>query len=341
MGFLHHKAWLLVLGFLWVGLCGLVLPIAPAWGQDSSADPTLARGNRAEISITVRDSGGEPISAPVMVKIFRSGMPSGQAATSKGRAFFILSTLGEYTVVVDAPGYKSVQRDLSIQVAVKAEVDIYLQHETATKSDSAVPGGPLLAPKAKEAFDKALQALSESKLDAADKYIAEAMKLAPGHPDVLYVQGVLYLRRQKWTQAQGVFEKATQIDPNHSHAFAALGMALANQGKYDQAIAPLEKSLQLDSTGSWETRWTLGKAYYHQQEYGEALKTSQEALEESHGAAPDIELLVAQSFTAVGRFDDAANSLRDYIKNHGDQPGAVTAKKWLDRLVADGKIKRQ
>lgn len=324
-----------------VVLCSFVLAGVPAQGQDSSADQNMARGNRAELSITVRDAGGQPIGESAIVKLLRSGAPSGQVVAIKGRAFFVLPVLGDYTLIVDAPGYKSAQKELSIQVAVKSEVDMYLQRDTGTMSDSAVPGAPVLAPKAKEAFDKGLQALSENKLDQADKYLSAAMKLAPGHPDVLYGQGVLYLRRRNWTQAQGVFEKATQIDPNHSRAFAGLGMALANQGKYDEAIAPLEKSLQLDSGGSWETRWTLGKAYYHQQQYNEALKTSQEALEASHGAAPDIELLVAQSFTAVGRFDDAANALRDYIKNHGDQPSAATAKKWLDRLTADGKVKRQ
>ena len=52
-------------------------------------------------------------------------------------------------------------------------------------------------------------------------------------------------------------------------------------------------SLQLDAAGSWETRWTLAKAYYQQEEYDEALKMSQEALAGSNGKAPEIGLLVA------------------------------------------------
>jgi len=95
------------------------------------------------------------------------------------------------------------------------------------------------------------------------------------------------------------------MDPNSARIFSALGMALTDQGKYEEAIIPLEKSLQLEASGGWETHWALGKAYYYRRQYDQALKTSQLALTESNGKAPQIELLVAQSLTAVGRYDDA------------------------------------
>ena len=60
----------------------------------------------------------------------------------------------------------------------------------------------------------------------------------------------------------------------------------------------------------------------------------------SHGSAPDIELLLAQRLTAVGRYEDAAQTLRTFLKNHAKDAGAEKAKRWLDRLAADGKIKR-
>jgi tetratricopeptide (TPR) repeat protein len=151
---------------------------------------------------------------------------------------------------------------------------------------------------------------------------------------------VLYLRRRNWTQAESTLEKATEVDPSLARAFAALGMALSNQGKYEAAIAPLEKSLQLDPTGTWETHWALAKAYYHHAQFGEALKTSQQALSESKGKAPEIELLVAQSLTAVGRYEDSARALREFLKNHGDRSEAATARRYLERLTADGKIRR-
>jgi len=297
----------------------------------------IPRGDRAELSVTVRDSSGEAISAPASVRLYHDGVPSDQSAASHGRAFFVFRTLGTYTLVVEANGYKAAEKEVTVPVAMKYEIDVYVQRIPSSNETSGVPGKPLLAPKAKEALDKGLQALSANKLPDAEKYVAEAAKLAPGHPDVLFVQGVLYLGQRNWAQAQNVLEKASQMDPNSARIFSALGMALTDQGKYEEAIIPLEKSLQLEASGGWETHWALGKAYYYRRQYDQALKTSQLALTESNGKAPQIELLVAQSLTAVGRYDDAAQTLRDFLKLHGDRPEAATARRWLDGLATRGK----
>ena len=301
----------------------------------------MSRGDRAEISVTVRDSSGGEISAPALVKIYRNGVFSDQGATRKGRAFFILNGVGEYSVAVSAPGYEATQKEVSVPVALKSEVDIVLKRLANANETSGVPGKPVLAPKAQEAFDKGLRALGADKLKDADKYVSETMRLAPGHPDVLYLQGVLDLKRRNFADAQAALEKATQIDPTHAHAFAALGMALSDQGRYDAAIPPLEQSLKLDPKSGYETHWTLAKAYYHHQQYDDAVKESRVALDGSNGKAPEVELLVAQSLTAAGKYDEAGQTLRDFIKNHRDRPEAATARRWLERLTADGKLAKQ
>jgi Flp pilus assembly protein TadD len=317
---------------------GVLLSASAARCQDSVNELGAISGNSAVIIVTVRNSSGEPLPVPAIVKIYRNGMPNGQGTTGLGgRATFTPQNLGEFTVIAEAPGYKTGHGEVSVPIPVKAEVDIYMQPESSSSEVAAGTGGPLLAPKAKEALDKALLALRENKLEEAEKQLKEAMRLAPGHPDVLYLQGVLYLRQNKSAEAQKILEKAAQVNPSNARTLAALGTALSNQGKYEEAIVPLEKSLQLNA-GGWETHWTLAKAYYYNKRYEEALKTSQQALAESHGKSPEIELLVAQSLSAVGRYEDSAEALREFLKNHADHPEAATAKRWLERLISSGKI---
>jgi Tfp pilus assembly protein PilF len=312
----------------------------PARCQDTGSAERESYGNGSEITVTVHDSSGEPISAAAMVKLYRDGtLLSRQGETSRGSVVLVVNYLGEFSVLVEAAGYESAQKEVSVQVTGRTQVDVYLRRISAAGSTAGVPGRPVLAPKAKEALEKGLRALSADKLREAEKHVGDAMRLAPGHPDVLYMQGVLSLKQRNWAQAQNALEKATQVDPNHAQAFAALGMALCDQGKYDAAIAPLEKSLQLDSAGTWETRWTLAKAYYEDARYDGALKMSQEALAGSNGKAPEIGLLVAESLTAVGRYEDAAQVLRDFVREHGDRVEAVKARRWLERLTASGKIR--
>ena len=241
--------------------------------------------------------------------------------------------------MVAAPGYAEAQKEVSVDITGRARVDVYLRPVSGTQSLATVPGKPLLAPKAKEALDKGLRALRKDKLADADKFLGEAMRLAPGNPEVLYAQGILNLKQSDWRRAQTVLEKATQIDPDSAPAFAALGLALCDQGNYDAAIAPLSKSLQLDPAGAWETRWALAKSYYQREQYPEALNMSQEAFARSNGKAPAVALLVAQSLTAVERYEDAAQVLREFLRDHASAQETATARRWLEQLAADGKIR--
>jgi Flp pilus assembly protein TadD len=311
--------------------------------QESGSGANARFNSGAELAVMVHDASGAPIAATAMVHVYRQGAtPSGQAATSDGRAMFVLMPLGDFTVVVEAPGYQTARKDVSLPTAQRAQIDIFLRRDLSAASmagvASAVPGRAVLAPKAKEAFEKGLQAMGAEKLGNAEKYVGEAMRLAPGHPDVLYARGVLYLKQGKFAAAQESLGKATQLDPEHARAFAALGMAESDQGKYEAAIVPLEKALQLDAAVGWEAQWSLAKAFYQVGRYEEALKMSQAAREASKEKAPQIALLVAQSLTAVGRYEQAAAELRGFAKDHGDRAEATTARRWLQKLEASGKI---
>jgi Tfp pilus assembly protein PilF len=315
-------------------LCPLV-----AWCQSNAGSGN--RGRHVEIDVTIRDSSEETLSVPASVKLYLNGTQCDEGSTSTGRISFSISDLGKFTVVVDAAGYKPGQSDLNVPEPVKVELEISLQRESFPSSVPGAAENPILAPKAKEALDKGMQALRDDNLVAAERSLDQSMKLAPNNPQVLYVQGLLDLKKHEWTNAQSVLEKATQMQPNSARALAALGMALCNQKKYTEAIPPLEKSLGLDPAGGWETHWSLAESYYHSERFGEALKVSQQAQAESNGQVPQVDLLVARALTAVGRYADSAKVLRELLKNHSDGPEAATAQRFLERLTADGKIPRQ
>ena len=115
-------------------------------------------------------------------------------------------------------------------------------------------------------------------------------------------------------------------------------MALSNQKKYEAAIPLLEKSLELGPTQGWETEWALGKSYYYHEQYDQALKMAQKAHTEPRASAPQVDLLLAQCLTAVERYEDSAEVLREFLKNNPESPEAATARHWLDGLAANGKI---
>jgi tetratricopeptide (TPR) repeat protein len=318
----------------------LCLPYLPAAAQDSGDQGTVVRGDRAEISVTVRDASGAILTTPASVKLYENGVPTDQSSTSHGRAFFMLRKPGDFTIIVEAAGYKSAQKDLTMMIAGKAEIDINLQRELGSNESVSAPNKPILAPKAQEALSKAAQTLKEGKFDEAEKQLDKAANLAPGNPDVLYLQGMLYMRQAKWEAAQSFLQKSDQIGPNQPLVLSALGMALCNRKKYQEAIPVLEKSIRLAPNASWETDWALAKAYYFHEQYELALKMSEQAHTTTHGSNAQVELLLAQCLTAVGRYEDSAQVLREFLKSNGQSPEAATARRWLDNLAADGKVRR-
>jgi Tfp pilus assembly protein PilF len=311
---------------------------APGRSQDSGDQGTMVQGDRAQISVTVRNASGEVVGVPVMVKLLKNGMPSDQASTSRGRAFFIPRGFGEFTVEVEATGYKPVQKDVSIRIAGKFEVDVYLQRDSSSNDPAGVPPKPILAPKAQEALTKGSRALREGKLDEARKYLDKAVQLAPNNPEVLYVEGMLSMRQHNWEAAQSALQKSDQLEPNQARVLAALGMTLCNEKNYEAAIPLLEKSRQLEPAAGWETDFALGKAYYYHEQYENALKMAEAARANSQASNSQVELLLAQCLTAVGRYGDSAQVLRGVVRTHSNDADTATARRWLDGMTADGKI---
>lgn len=314
----------------------------PCNAQDGINEEKAISGNSATIVVNVRNSIGDPLPVTAVVKLFRNGsIPNGQTTTQGGRAIFLPQNLGDFSVVVEANGYKLGRASVDVPIPVRVEVDIYLQpEESASGASHGVPGGPVLAPKAQKEVDLALKGLQENELDDAQKHLESALRFVPSHPDILYLFGVLYIRKNDLPRAQESLAKAVQLDPNHARALGALGTVLSNQSKYGEAIPPLEKALQINPQ-SWEARWTLAKSYYYQRQYDRALKESQSALAASAGRAPEIELLVAQALTAVGRYEESAAALRNFLQNHPNDAQTPVARRWLDRLKQARKIREQ
>lgn len=283
------------------------------------------------------------MTTPALVRLYTSdGMPLGQASVgSGGQVIFRNVRPGDYSIEVEATGYENAQGRAFLPMAGEANVEIYMQPESA-KTDAVVlsdPGTPVLAPKARKEMDAGQEALAKKDLKEALRHLEKAGELAPTNPSVLYLLGILYSRMDDLPRAEEFLTKATQMEPEQTRSQAALGIILANDHKFDAALIPLEKALELDEK-SWEARWALARCYYVQRKFQPALEQSQRALNDSNGQGPDIMLVVAASLTALGQYEQSAGLLREYLEKYSDRAGAARARRWLDRLQQSGKIKQ-
>ncbi len=281
----------------------------------------------------MRAPTGEPLSVPAIVQLFTyDGTPRGRA-TAQGNAPVVFPNLrpGGYYVEVQAPGFQTTREEASVIVPIPTEVQLYLRPEPSGVPSATPAGPPILAPKARKEVDQGLDALRGNNLKEAQKRLDRAAELAPGHPDVFYLLGVLYVRLNDLTRARSALEKATQLDPNHARALAALGTVLSNQGEYAAAIPILEKAVVLNDH-AWETEWTLASAEYHQRQFEQGRAHAQQALKAAQGKAPEIQLLLAQALAALGQREKAVQELESFLRSHPEHAKAPLARRWLARL---------
>ncbi len=328
----------IILAFL---LCQTFPPVRAA-AQGGASQSVGSLSSNGQVVVLVRDSTGEPLRTPALVRLFSAdGMPLGQVSVvGGGEATFRGVPLGSYSVEVEASGYANARGNATLPMTGEVHVEIYLRPESTSEPIVLPePGIPVLAPKAKKELDAGLEALRKKDYGEAQKHLEKAEQMAPMHPDVLYLLGSLSARMNELPRAEELLGKATQMEPQHAHAQAALGVVLANERKFDAALLPLGKALELDEK-SWEARWALARCYYNQRKFQPALEQSRRALQDSNGQAPEIALVAAASLTALGQYENSAATLRDFLQEHPDHPGAARARRWLDHLQAAGKIKQ-
>src|SRR4029077_2653670 len=108
-----------------------------ARAQESGTQAGAFFNSGAELVVNVHDAAGVPLAATAMVHVYRDGAtPSGQAATSDGRATFVLTPLGDFTVVVEAAGYQAARKDVSLPTAQRAQIDVVLRRDLSASGTS-------------------------------------------------------------------------------------------------------------------------------------------------------------------------------------------------------------
>jgi Flp pilus assembly protein TadD len=314
----------------------MILACQVSFAVPASGQGNKPSGNNSTMIVYVRGPMGDPLSVPAIIQLFKSdGTPHGRT-TAQGITPVVFPDLGPggYYVEVSAPGFQTTREEASVIVPVTAEVHVYMRPEASAAPSATRPGPPILAPKAKKELELGLEALRSNNLKEAQKLLGRAAELAPGHPDVFYLLGVLYVRLNEFDKARNALEKATQLDSNHARALAALGTVLSNQGEYAAAIPILKKAIGLNDR-VWETQWTLASAEYHERQFEQARDHAQQALNMAQGKAPEIQLLLAQALAALGQREEAARELESFLSSHAAHAKAPVARRWLTQLHAN------
>jgi tetratricopeptide (TPR) repeat protein len=176
------------------------------------------------------------------------------------------------------------------------------------------PGSRSL-PDLAQAFDEAVAAYRQVRLDDAEKICARILKALPASFDALHLLGLVKLQRGKAGAAYGLIEQALKIDPHSPEALSNLAMVLAALNRDAEALASVDKALAL-APGNLEALNMRGNVLLKLKRRDEALAAYERvvALEPRRLGA---RMNRGNALAELGRLDDA---LADYDAILAAQP---------------------
>jgi TolB-like protein len=141
-----------------------------------------------------------------------------------------------------------------------------------------------------------------------------------------------------WREAESGFRHAIELDPNEAFAHQMYGYALTVNGRLDEAIAELQRAHELDPLALGISSMQLWP-YNMGRRYEQAIHAAQELLQ-ADSTAWDAHVVLEQSYTQLGRYDEALAQARLLPNIHPATQGYVYAKAGRTReawqLLAQG-----
>ena len=175
---------------------------------------------------------------------------------------------------------------------------------------------------------------SKSRRDSIDKAFELAQKVLAmdnSNPNNHSIMGNVYLMKREYEKAIAEFERAVALDPNHAMSFMWLAQGLTTTGRPQEAISLLKKSMRLSplsKTHASMCLWRLGRAYYANGQYEQAISALKKAIE----IRPNIDAIhldLVATYIHLGREEEARAAAAEVMRINPK----FSLEPWAKRIV--------
>ena len=146
----------------------------------------------------------------------------------------------------------------------------------------------------------------EESIDKAIDLAQQAIRIDPNVPQAHFALGYIYLYvQQGHDRAIEEARKALALDPNYADGYALLSSAYFFSGYPEKALPLDRKAMRLNPASSFLYFVHLGRSYYFQKHYEEALDAFRNADERNHNYITN-HLWMAATYAQLDQLDEAA-----------------------------------
>jgi tetratricopeptide (TPR) repeat protein len=296
-------------------------------------------GDFGSVMVYLRTENGQSLpdnAVPTITIISNSSdtpIPNLPQRTGEGWIISGLPVANDYQVTVKADGYMLARETVGVpnSPGSVSSVMVFLKPLDQGLVFRPPAGAFVLAPRAQNEVQHALQDLEQGKVASAQKHTGKALQLAPGNPYVQYVMGMTYFLSNQLDEAKPYLERSVSIDPRQPVALMALGALRFQKGDDKGAIEVLTKAVQLDAT-SWKAEWYLACSYLRQKQFEESRVHAEQALKLGKDNARLAEIVLGEAQANLGQSEKAATTFETFAKENPQNPNAKDALRWANML---------
>ena len=154
----------------------------------------------------------------------------------------------------------------------------------------------------------------------------QAIEIYPDYYQALTDRANLLMQQNKLVEALADFDRTLKMNPQYSPALRGAGYCNIQQRKYEEAIAQLEKSITYEPKIPL-THMLLGYANLSLNRYEEAKLSLQQSLKLGADNVPRARVYLAEVLAHEGKFKEAADEIRAYLRLKPDAADAESLRK--------------
>lgn len=152
-------------------------------------------------------------------------------------------------------------------------------------------------------FDKGKAEQQARRYREAEKNLLKASSFDKSRADITLALAEAYLAQNKYFEARNTFLEAEKLAPENGEVLHNLATLSLNMRKWDDATRYAQKMRQLKINKP--VSYIIGKSFYEQQNYGEAIKHLNQAIQEEPLRA-DNPYMIARAYLDMSNYRQSA-----------------------------------
>lgn len=259
-------------------------------------------------------------------------------AETSGSFSFNRLKAGEYFVEVALHGFETVRQPVSVLPLAQYRATILIALQPEEPRGAAPTGGVLdarIPAPAREHWEKALEELRANRPDQARKHLEKAVKAVDHFAAGFRLLGLLAVDEGQLDKAESFANRARGLEPDDPQGLILQGTLWNRRNRHSDALPVLEKGVVADPR-SWRGHFELAQAHFALKDFSRALPHARKALETRGGPYPEAHVLLANVLINLRQYPEAAQHLSTFLKLAPDSPSAPPAREVLRKMKEAG-----